>query len=292
DYANYGYDEIVNHDERYDRMEEFIGVCRALWGSVEPDAMVRDEATGQVGDAAKVHDVEHRGKFFEISGPLNTPPSPQGRPVLLQAGNSPRGVRASAYVADMVFGADMPLELQIKQRKMLDDALISMGATRRLWVWSGSSPASSPRPRPRRRRDANCCSTRSRRRASVSISRTTAATISRPAAALHARPTAWRDHRQPGLARRLHVLDGDPARRGHRDHSRRILRLRPAVRDQLHAHDRRHRGAGRRHPRREVRGDGQPWRVHARPCRVDAVRPRGDRRPARAGTAAARPVPS
>jgi long-chain alkane monooxygenase len=127
DYANYGYDDLVNHDERYDRMEEFIDVCRALWNSVEPDTMVWDDATGQVGDPAKVHDVEHRGRFFKVSGPLNTPPSPQGRPVLLQAGNSPRGVRASAYVADMVFGADMPLDLQVKQRKMLDEALISMG---------------------------------------------------------------------------------------------------------------------------------------------------------------------
>jgi alkanesulfonate monooxygenase SsuD/methylene tetrahydromethanopterin reductase-like flavin-dependent oxidoreductase (luciferase family) len=119
--------DIVNHDERYDRMEEFIDICRALWNSVEADAMVWDRATGQVGDPARVHDVEHRGRFFKVSGPLNTPPSPQGQPVLLQAGNSPRGVRASAYVADMVFGADMPLELQVKQRKMLDEALISMG---------------------------------------------------------------------------------------------------------------------------------------------------------------------
>ena len=89
--------------------------------------MIWDDGTGEVGDPAKVHDVDHRGRFFKVTGPLNTPPSPQGRPVLLQAGNSPRGVRASAYVADMVFGADMPLELQVRQRKMLDDALIAMG---------------------------------------------------------------------------------------------------------------------------------------------------------------------
>jgi len=127
DYANYGYDDIVNHDERYDRMEEFIDVCRALWNSVEPEAMLWDEETGQVGDPTKVHDVEHRGRFFKISGPLNTPPSPQGKPVLLQAGSSPRGIRASAYVADMVFGPDMPIELQIAQRKALDEALIGLG---------------------------------------------------------------------------------------------------------------------------------------------------------------------
>jgi FMN-dependent oxidoreductase (nitrilotriacetate monooxygenase family) len=127
DYANYGYDDLVGHDERYDRMEEFIDVCRTLWDSVEPDTMLWDHATGQVGDPTKVHDVEHRGRFFKVSGPLNTPPSPQGRPVLLQAGSSPRGVRTSAYVADMVFGADMPLALQIAQRKALDQALIALG---------------------------------------------------------------------------------------------------------------------------------------------------------------------
>jgi len=127
DYANYGYDGIVDHDERYDRMEEFIDVCRTLWDSVEPDAMLWDHATGQVGDPSKVHDVEHRGKFFKVSGPLNTPPSPQGRPLLLQAGGSPRGIRAAAYVADMAFGADMPLSLQIAQREALDAAVTALG---------------------------------------------------------------------------------------------------------------------------------------------------------------------
>jgi FMN-dependent oxidoreductase (nitrilotriacetate monooxygenase family) len=127
DYANYGYDDLVDHDERYDRMEEFIDVCRELWGSVEPDAMLWDHETGEVGDPDKVHDVTHRGRFFKVTGPLNTPPSPQGRPVLLQAGSSPRGVRACAYVADMAFGPDMPLELQIRQRKLLDGALVALG---------------------------------------------------------------------------------------------------------------------------------------------------------------------
>jgi long-chain alkane monooxygenase len=124
DYANYGYDELVDHDER---MEEFIDLCRVLWDSVEPDAMLWDRETGQVGDPGKVHDVEHRGRFFKVSGPLNTPPSPQGRPVLLQAGSSPRGIRACAYVADMAFAPDMPLQLQIAQRKSLDEAVAALG---------------------------------------------------------------------------------------------------------------------------------------------------------------------
>jgi len=127
DYANYGYDDLVDHGERYDRMEEFIDVCRTLWASVDPDAMLWDEETGCVGSPDKVHDVEHRGRFFKVSGPLNTPPSPQTRPVLLQAGSSPRGIRACAYVADMAFGPDMPLSLQIAQRKALDEAVAALG---------------------------------------------------------------------------------------------------------------------------------------------------------------------
>jgi FMN-dependent oxidoreductase (nitrilotriacetate monooxygenase family) len=127
DAANFGFDELMEHGARYDRMEEFTDVCRALWDSAEPDAMLWDRATGQVGDPAKIHDVHHHGRFFKVDGPLNTPPSPQGRPVLIQAGGSPRGIRASAYVADHVFGADMALDLQVRQRQALDEALVALG---------------------------------------------------------------------------------------------------------------------------------------------------------------------
>ena len=127
DAANFGFYELMEHGSRYDRMEEFVDVCRKLWDSAEPDTMLWDHATGRVGDPAKVHGVSHHGRFFKVEGPLNTPPSPQGRPVLIQAGGSPRGVRASAYVADHVFGADMPLALQVKQRAALDEALTALG---------------------------------------------------------------------------------------------------------------------------------------------------------------------
>jgi FMN-dependent oxidoreductase (nitrilotriacetate monooxygenase family) len=127
DFDNYGFDDIMDHDSRYDRMEEFIDVCRALWDSIDPDAMVWDQASGIVGDPAKVHAVEHNGRHFKVCGPLNTPPSPQGRPVLIQAGGSGRGIRAAAYVADVAFGADMPLDLQIRQREVLDRELLALG---------------------------------------------------------------------------------------------------------------------------------------------------------------------
>ncbi len=127
DAANFGFDELMEHSSRYDRMEEFVDVCRALWDSAEPDTMLWDHTTGRVGDPAKVHDVRHAGRFFKVQGPLNTPPSPQGRPVLIQAGGSPRGIRASAYVADHVFGGDMALPLQVRQRAALDQALGDLG---------------------------------------------------------------------------------------------------------------------------------------------------------------------
>jgi len=127
DYANFGMDELMDHGARYDRMEEFTTVCRLLWDSAEPDAMLWDRATGRVGDPAKIHDVRHEGRFFKVTGPLNTPPSPQGRPMLIQAGGSPRCIGASAFVADHVFGGDMALALQVRQRQALDEALVALG---------------------------------------------------------------------------------------------------------------------------------------------------------------------
>jgi FMN-dependent oxidoreductase (nitrilotriacetate monooxygenase family) len=127
DAANFGFDELMEHGSRYDRMEEFVDVCRKLWDATAADAMIWDHASGRVGDPAKVHDMSHKGRFFNVEGPLNTPPSPQGRPVLIQAGGSPRGIRASAYVADYAFGGDMALSQQVKQRQALDQALLDLG---------------------------------------------------------------------------------------------------------------------------------------------------------------------
>ncbi len=127
DAANYGFDELMAHDRRYERMEEFIDVCCALWDSVEPDTFVWDPQTGVVGDPAKVHRINHVGEFFRVRGPLNSMPSPQGRPVLIQAGGSPRGIKASAYFADHIFGGAKPLGQQIQHRNDLDVALRAEG---------------------------------------------------------------------------------------------------------------------------------------------------------------------
>ena len=127
DAENFGFDALMEHGARYERMEEFVEVCRKLWDSVEPDAMVWDRETGRVGNPAKVHTVDHVGRFFKVRGALNTPPSPQGRPVLVQAGGSPRGIQASAAFVDHAFGADMDLALQVRQREAFDTALVAQG---------------------------------------------------------------------------------------------------------------------------------------------------------------------
>jgi alkanesulfonate monooxygenase SsuD/methylene tetrahydromethanopterin reductase-like flavin-dependent oxidoreductase (luciferase family) len=89
DAANYGFDELMEHGARYDRMEEFIDVCKALWASVAPDAFVWDRETGvAVDDPSKVQPIDHAGKYFKVKGPLSCVPSPQRRPVLIQAGGS------------------------------------------------------------------------------------------------------------------------------------------------------------------------------------------------------------
>src|SRR3979490_1129130 len=126
--ANFGFDELMEHNSRYDRMEEFIDVCKALWSSVEPAAFGWARDTGIVGkDPAKVKPIDHSGAFFKVKGPLSCVPSPQGRPVLIQAGGSPRGIKASAYFADCVFGAGKPTKLKAKHRQELDTELAAKG---------------------------------------------------------------------------------------------------------------------------------------------------------------------
>lgn len=127
DAANYGFDELMDHAERYDRMEEFVDVCKALWASVAPDAFLWDRDLGLVADPAKVKAIDHIGKFFRVKGPLASVPSPQGRPVLVQAGASPRGIKASAHIADHVFAFSPGIEKQVKHRKELDKALQAEG---------------------------------------------------------------------------------------------------------------------------------------------------------------------
>src|SRR3984893_13984449 len=127
DAQNYGFDELMEHDRRYDRMDEFIDVCKALWASVEPDAFEWNRETGLVADPAKVRAINHVGRFFKVKGPLSAAPSPQITPGLIQAGGSPRGIWASAGFVDHVFGAGKGMRLMAQQRRDMDAALRERG---------------------------------------------------------------------------------------------------------------------------------------------------------------------
>jgi FMN-dependent oxidoreductase (nitrilotriacetate monooxygenase family) len=127
DASNYGYAKLIDHDLRYERMEEFIGVCKALWDSVAPDALIRDRSTGRFAEPSLVRPIDHAGKFFTVKGPLASVPSPQVHPVIVQAGNSPRGIAASASFADLIFGFGASLAGQQRHRALLDHALVAAG---------------------------------------------------------------------------------------------------------------------------------------------------------------------
>jgi FMN-dependent oxidoreductase (nitrilotriacetate monooxygenase family) len=100
--ANFG-EELRPVDERYDRAEEFVEVCRKLWDSWDADALVMDRAKGVFTDPEKVHRIEHVGRFFKSRGPLNVVPSPQRGPAILQAGTSGKGRSFAARHADAIF---------------------------------------------------------------------------------------------------------------------------------------------------------------------------------------------
>jgi FMN-dependent oxidoreductase (nitrilotriacetate monooxygenase family) len=121
--ANWGYEEMIDHDERYVKAREHMGVCCALWDSVEPDAICFNKETGVFADPKKVHLINHKGKYFNVRGPLPVIPSPQHRPVLIQAGQSPAGIDLAATYAEMQFVSRTTKASMAAHRRTLDDRL-------------------------------------------------------------------------------------------------------------------------------------------------------------------------
>jgi FMN-dependent oxidoreductase (nitrilotriacetate monooxygenase family) len=107
---NFSRDTHLDYDTRYDRAKEFVEVVTGLWDSWEDDAFVHDKASGQFYDPAKLHVLNHRGKHFAVRGPLSAPPTPQGRPILVQAGAAEQGQEIAAANADVVYAAQITLD--------------------------------------------------------------------------------------------------------------------------------------------------------------------------------------
>ena len=100
---NYNKPEHPAHDLRYRMAGEYIEITKGLWDSWEDDAFIRDQASGEFIEPDKMHRLNHKGEFFSVQGPLNISRSPQGRPVLIQAGSSEAGRGFAAQIADAVF---------------------------------------------------------------------------------------------------------------------------------------------------------------------------------------------
>lgn len=107
--GNFGRDEHIGHAERYSRAREFHQVVTGLWDSWSAEAFVRDKASGQYYDPAGRHELNHVGEHFKVKGPLNVARSPQGRPVVVQAGSSEAGRELAARTADVIFTAQPSL---------------------------------------------------------------------------------------------------------------------------------------------------------------------------------------
>ena len=97
------------HGERYQRAEEFLHVATALWDSWEPGAVLTDRGSGVYADTSHIRPIEHVGDHFRVQGPLNIQRSPQGRPLLVQAGSSQDGKEFAAKWAEAVFTAQQTL---------------------------------------------------------------------------------------------------------------------------------------------------------------------------------------
>ena len=100
---NFGQDVHHAHSERYKIAEEYIQVVQGLWDGWEDDAFPRDKETGVYADMSRMHRLNHEGKYFKVRGPLNIERSPQGQPVIFQAGASDTGKDLAAKLADAVF---------------------------------------------------------------------------------------------------------------------------------------------------------------------------------------------
>jgi len=113
DAYNFSREEHYAHDVRYDRAREFAEVVTSLWDSWEDDAFIRDKQSGLFLDPVKKHRIDHKGKWFQVRGPLNVPRSPQGWPVIVQAGGSEDMIQVASRFAEVVFCAPLNKEQAI-----------------------------------------------------------------------------------------------------------------------------------------------------------------------------------
>ena len=124
---NMGRDQVIEHDLRYDRADEFMEVVLGHWDAWEDDAIVQDKSTGRFADPAKVHRLDHNGKFFKSRGPFTVPRSQQGHPMIIQAGQSGRGKRFGSRWGDLIFLNYPDIETGKKEYKAFKEDVAKYG---------------------------------------------------------------------------------------------------------------------------------------------------------------------
>lgn len=102
---NFSGTEHLEHSLRYERADEFVDVVQGLWDSWEEEAFIRNQEAGTFFDPTKYHELNHNGDYFQVRGPLNVERTPQGQPVIVQAGSSKDGMALAAKYAEIIFTA-------------------------------------------------------------------------------------------------------------------------------------------------------------------------------------------
>lgn len=125
--ANFSRERHPEHDDRYARAAEFVEVVWKLWDGWEEGALVGDRVSGRWADPARIHPADHHGTYYDVAGALPVPRSPQGRPVLAQAGSSPAGIDLAARIADLVFTPQASIEAGLQFRERLHSAAARHG---------------------------------------------------------------------------------------------------------------------------------------------------------------------
>ncbi len=124
---NFGVESHLGHDARYDRADEFMEATTGLWDTWDDDALVLDREGGTFADPDKVHELGYEGEYFSVQGPLTVPRSPQGRPVILQAGSSGRGRDFAARWAELIFTGAPNIDIARAQYKDQKDRITAEG---------------------------------------------------------------------------------------------------------------------------------------------------------------------
>jgi FMN-dependent oxidoreductase (nitrilotriacetate monooxygenase family) len=124
---NYGFEELPTREARYARAAEALDVALALWDSWEPGALVADPVAGVLADQSLIHPIDHVGEHFRVAGPMQVPPSPQRRPLIVQAGGSVSGVALAARHAEAVFTSQLIVESAREFYRDLKAAVVAQG---------------------------------------------------------------------------------------------------------------------------------------------------------------------